>query len=456
MMQAPAVENGVSKARRFHAGPGSRPMPVLFDKKAIDKLSSAVYTEACANMRQMQLTEVAAVSKDGRNGSIPLPTVTIPEMSTRDIAKFKLAVHAAIEKLVTKMMGIIQENLDKFYAMIYPALVQIGDWLVSFGDKIQATLESFSTTMDRVQKIFDQLMAQFSSTSGTGEDQMIYDTFTLFDASGTGFISNQDLHDVSDMYGISALQGEKSDKLFERYDINGDGKLFKPEFTLFVRDPSIPSIMAVVLRTYSSKLSVISGNVGAARLRDEVAEAVVEYFTLVCAKNMTKVGWVSQTLTNGSLPMAFTADVLKQLAMQVDNPNKLTTQDPGEVVVAEMTRIDEDYTLEAFELMSDPDFWESEGFDPEDQPICVERVSHWIELATDSPDVMAALRHICSDDPTLRRDTPVELGSRGLVELGSRGSLHKMARITAERRKAQYLRLQRQQRAAAAVHSQHI
>merc|ERR1719221_1525166 len=158
MMQAPAVENGVSKAPRFHVGPGSRPMPVLFNKKAIDSLSSAVYTEACANMRQMQLAEVAAVSKVDHNSSrtvqapdVTAPDVTIPEVSTRDIAKFKIAVHAAIERLVSQMMGIVQENLDKFYTLIYPALVQIGKWLITFGDKIQAMLESFSTTMDRVQ-----------------------------------------------------------------------------------------------------------------------------------------------------------------------------------------------------------------------------------------------------------------------------------------------------------------
>merc|ERR1719507_1289835 len=96
--------------------------------------------------------------------------------------------------------------------------------------------------------------------------------------------------------------------------------------------------MAVVLRAYAKKLAAISGQVESARMRDEVAEAVSQYLTLVCAKNLTKVGWVSQMLANDSLPLAFTADVLVQMALDDDSPNKLTTADVGALVVENMAK----------------------------------------------------------------------------------------------------------------------
>jgi len=280
-----------------------------------------------------------------------------------------------IDETISQLMGVVNEKIDAFLAMIRPALEQIGKWLHSFGTKVQTTIEGFSSTLDKVQKIFDKLMKQVTTPSGI--EDMLRETFNLFDASQTGTISSADLKEVGEVYGITALVGEKATTLIKKYDEDMDGELNKGEYALFVEDADITGATGVVLRAYSKKLAQISGNVAAAKKRDEVAHAVVAYLELVCSKNMTKVGWVSEALTNGSLPTAFTADLLKNMAMDVDNPAKLMSVEPGPILMGEMLRIDHHHVGKAMELMSQPDFWESEGFDLKDQPKAVERVTKW-------------------------------------------------------------------------------
>merc|ERR1719424_1065541 len=161
--------------------------------------------------------------------------------------------------------------------------------------------------MDRVQKIFDQLMSKANPDAGSNAEQMQHETFNLFDTDSDGMISEQDLLNCADLYAINALKGSKASELIETYDADGSGSLdflggATNEFGLMVEDPSIVAIMATLLRAYAKRMSMIAGNVAAARMRDEVATSVVSYLQLVCSRNITKVGWVSQMLTNGTLP----------------------------------------------------------------------------------------------------------------------------------------------------------
>eukprot|EP00971_Amphidinium_carterae_P174107 3451211-Amphidinium_carterae.1 len=197
---------------------------------------------------------------------------------------------------------------------------------------------------------------------------MIHDTYTLFDPENEGYITAEGLQQVADLYALTVLAGNKSLELVEKYDQHGDGKLDLDEFTLMVQDDSVPNLMSAVLRTYAQKLAEVAGNVGSARMRDEVATTVVRYFGLVCAKNMTKVTWVSNRLTNGSLPLEFTADILAQLCLSADDPNKLTTADVGDIVITKMMELNSTATLAAFDLVSDPTFWVTEGLPANDQP----------------------------------------------------------------------------------------
>lgn len=294
---------------------------------------------------------------------------------------------------VETLMSGLRTQMHSFLDLIRPALVRIGQFLIQFGAQVQTGVEGFSTTIDRVQQLFNELMAEFTET-GLGKPQMMIDTFTLFDVTGTGTISVTDLQNASTIFGISSMQGQSAVDLHETYDTNEDGELDEAEFALLVDDERIPMSMSVVLREYARRLSQVAGNVAAARMRDEVALSVVNYFALVCAKNMTKVGWVSDRLTNGSVPLEFTAGILKQLVQNADDPNKLTVVDVGPVVIGEMVRLQPGYVAQALELMSDPEFWVSEGFDIEIQPDIVEVATRWVTEAQHAQHAAPSLRQL--------------------------------------------------------------
>lgn len=299
------------------------------------------------------------------------------------------AVMGALEQLPHFQNSL--QQLQVMFETIKPALMQVAVFVETFSDKVQTTVEAFGTTIDRVQKIFDQAMAQVSGISGEGADQMEHDTFNLFDIDGSGKIGLEDLHNVATLYAIYAVDGDHGRELIEHYDVDGDGEIDEEEFPNMVEDSSVTGIMAVVLREYAKRLSKVAGNVGAARMRSEVSQNVVSYFQLVCSKNLTKVGWVSDMLTNGSLPMNFTADVMAELALMKDDPNLLTIVDVGQIVVGMMMQLNSDYTLQALELMSDPEYWESEGYDVDDLPSAVEAVTDW---TTTGPDFVSSLEGV--------------------------------------------------------------
>jgi len=319
----------------------------------------------------MQTTEM---TKRGNSSAIPNFTdATATCEETLQTMRFE------INQTAHESMAKVSDALDKFFTFIKPTLLQIGGWLITFGTKVQTTIEGFSKTLDVVQKMMDQIMSKVAES--TGEEEMIYNTYTLFDVSQSGTVSATDLQSVGELYGITALKGNKAKELVAKYDADNDGELDATEYALFVADPDIPGAMAVVLRAFAKKLSQIAGNVAAARMRDEVASAVVDYFTLICAKNATKVSWVSETLTNRSLPMEFSATVLKNLAMDKDNPNKMTEADVGQLVVDEMVRLNDPYVEELLELLGTPEFFESEGFDLDSQSAVVEQVTEWVTEA---------------------------------------------------------------------------
>eukprot|EP00928_Gymnodinium_smaydae_P061454 TRINITY_DN45520_c1_g1_i1.p1 TRINITY_DN45520_c1_g1~~TRINITY_DN45520_c1_g1_i1.p1 ORF type:complete len:1050 (+),score=294.57 TRINITY_DN45520_c1_g1_i1:121-3270(+) len=295
-------------------------------------------------------------------------------------------VMKALQALPSFQNGL--KGMQGMMTSIKPALLQTGVWVETFADQVQATVENFGTTLDRAQKMFDQVMMKVSPSAGEGADVMLHETFNLFDVDGSGAVSEEDLLATADLYAINALKGEKAKELMAKYDENGDEDLSLEELALLVEDPSITAIMATVLRAYAKRLSMVAGNVAAARMRDEVARSVVKYFQLVCSKNITKVGWVSDMLTNGTLPIEFTADIMAELALLKDDPDILTTADVGEIVVGKMMNLDQEYTMKAFDLMSDPEHWEKEGFEAEDQPGAISTVTGWTQTG---PDVAKAL-----------------------------------------------------------------
>eukprot|EP00416_Gambierdiscus_australes_P032199 CAMPEP_0171085868 /NCGR_PEP_ID=MMETSP0766_2-20121228/19193_1 /TAXON_ID=439317 /ORGANISM="Gambierdiscus australes, Strain CAWD 149" /LENGTH=868 /DNA_ID=CAMNT_0011543463 /DNA_START=41 /DNA_END=2647 /DNA_ORIENTATION=- len=319
-------------------------------------------------------------------------------ITKHDLVEFKDKLMDTLHLYVRKLLDQVAVLMDKLMDVIKPALLKIGEWLESFGEKIQNALEEFGVTVDRVQKLFDQVMSKLSPSAGENEDEMLFNTYALIDTDNSGSVDADDLQSLVDLYGITAFRGSKAEELFDKYDADGQGGLDMDEYTLLVHDPSIPGIMATMLRTYATQQAELSGKVGAARMRDEVAHAVMQYMSLTCAKNMTKVGWIAQALTNNSLPVPFTADILREFALDVDNPNRLTRVDTAATAINEMARINATHVVETLKLMSNPDFWFKEGFDLEEQPRVVAHVVRWIILAPEGPAALRAGLGIPIDD----------------------------------------------------------
>eukprot|EP00401_Gymnodinium_catenatum_P002866 CAMPEP_0117556704 /NCGR_PEP_ID=MMETSP0784-20121206/51947_1 /TAXON_ID=39447 /ORGANISM="" /LENGTH=975 /DNA_ID=CAMNT_0005353989 /DNA_START=53 /DNA_END=2980 /DNA_ORIENTATION=+ len=374
----------------------------------------------------------------------------------------KKALHACIDDLATKLMGLVVEQLDKFYLTAKPALLQIGAWLITFGDKIQATITEFSGTLDKVQKIFDQVMAQISQESGS-EYLMQYNTYTLFDVDQDGTISAKDVSDVSELYGIDAYLGDKGQELHAKYDLNQDGQIDKSEYGGFVHDPSVPGAMATVLRTFSKLLVAISGNVGAARMRDEVAKAVVKYSTTAFATSSRIRAWVSNRLTNSSVPIAFTADVMINLARDKDNPNKYTNAQIGPLVINEMYIQKPEYVGETLELLSTAKFWASEGFDPNEQQGIVKTIVGWMTEITKKGSLLQHFERAKKMAPVLALASMAskeELASNASVSVDFEDLPHRAAALVglrsarhhAKRRARSVARLARTYRSKGAIH----
>lgn len=292
-------------------------------------------------------------------------------------------IHDKIKIQITHVVYTLEEELvDKLYEfwdIILPGLYQIQTWITTFGDSIQGILDSFTVTIDMVQKIFDQIMAQLSTSGGDNKLGMVWETYDLFDMDDDGFVTVSELLAVAEFYSISQIQGATASTLILKYDDNGDGQLCSGEFWNFVDDDQID--MSVLLRVYATKLSTIAGNIGSAYMRCEVSEQVVDYLKLVCAKNQTKVGWVSNALTNKSLPTAFTADVLVEFASQKFDENVYSNTDVSLTVITEMISLEPEYVMECFRMLQGADFWDQEGWDSYYQPTWVGYLVDWFERA---------------------------------------------------------------------------
>merc|ERR1719197_424570 len=176
------------------------------------------------------------------------------------------AIKGVLEAKVKKMIAKLTKDVDEFWADIKPALLQVGKWLHSMGKKMQGFIEQFSQTIDKAQKIFDQVMAKLSSPDPIKE-KMVFNTYNIFDVQHRQAVSADDIAQVSALFGITALAGNKGAELHKKYDFNHDGILDIDEYGIFVDDPSVPGVMAYVLRVFSKKLTQIGGQLKGAVMR---------------------------------------------------------------------------------------------------------------------------------------------------------------------------------------------
>jgi len=303
-------------------------------------------------------------------------TVAVPDVS---------ALRDAVTKEVAYAVEKLKIGLRKFFEVIKPGLLQAGKWLVSMGAKIQGFIEQFSQTIDKVQKIFDQVMAKVAEGPPPGSrDRLRYETYNIFDISkGSAGISAHDIQEVSNLYGITALNGNKGTEMLNKYDKDNNGLLDEDEYDHFVEDPDLPDVMAYVIRVFAKRLTSVAGVLQGARKRDEVAESLGDYLTLMAAKNLTKVSWISETLTNQSLPVELSLDVFKVLAQMENAPDKLVDFSAGLVIVKQMLKVNTPRVYRLLEKMADPDLWDSQGWDLADLPTAVHQVTVWVANASE-------------------------------------------------------------------------
>lgn len=285
-------------------------------------------------------------------------------------------VSGVVKTVTTKL----NTMMDFLWLKVKPVLLQIGVWLSTFGTTLTSGMETFSNSLDKVQKIFDQIMAQLNG-NGNGADEMLHTSFGLFDVSGTKYVTVQDLKDVSQLYSINALAGDKPEELIKKYDTDGDMQMSMAEMKLLVDDESIPNSMSTVLRAFAKKLSEVSGKLSRGTMRDQVALAVVNYFQLVCAQNQTKVTWVSDALGNGSLPLDFTSALFAQLCLQDGSVEALTKANIGKMVIGRMYELHPGACVKAYNNMVNTTYWTMNGFNLLDQPQCIKKVGGWITQA---------------------------------------------------------------------------
>merc|ERR1719215_1954472 len=84
-----------------------------------------------------------------------------------------------LSDLIPQIVEQVSNGLNDMMDMLEPPLLKIGEWVTSFGDKLQAKMEQFSTTIDLVQNMFDQIMTKVSGGGGNDE-YMELNTYTLF------------------------------------------------------------------------------------------------------------------------------------------------------------------------------------------------------------------------------------------------------------------------------------
>merc|ERR1719389_1273611 len=116
---------------------------------------------------------------------------SLEEADQQKLEQLKKPLKEAIESKVRAVVKKLSDGVDEFWKMMKPSLLQVGKWLHSMGKKMQGFIEQFSQTLDKAQKIFDQVMEKLSGPSDTMK-KLQFHTFAIFDASHKGAISADD------------------------------------------------------------------------------------------------------------------------------------------------------------------------------------------------------------------------------------------------------------------------
>jgi uncharacterized protein YoxC len=116
---------------------------------------------------------------------VPMVEIKVPDqskllsserLSKERLAALKKPMKEAIEAKVKAIVKKMTDTVEEFWKMMKPSLLQIGKWLHSMGKKMQGFIEQFSQTLDKAQKIFDQVMAKLAKPDPI-KQKMVFNTF---------------------------------------------------------------------------------------------------------------------------------------------------------------------------------------------------------------------------------------------------------------------------------------
>lgn len=352
----------------------------------IESVSTTISTSMPAQLGGIldKITSMANVSSENLGLLQGSPDAAAMNMTRRAI---EYAISRSVELgepelqvAIAKIMVTLNKELKQLKDFLMPPLEQAGLWLDQFAESVQDSMKTFSATLDKAQKIFDQVMGMYAKFKYSSVDNAVLESeaYNLFDVSNTGSITVQDLRNVSALYGIPALSGEKAQDLVAAYDTDMDGNISKAEFSSLVMDASLPRVLQTVLLAYSKKLGQFVTAASSSRVRAQVAEAVVDYLVLVSSKNQTKVTRVSEALVGGSLPAAFTADVLAKICEAADDPDYPSAAGVGPLVVGTMANISLQNTANIIMILSNVTDWEATGKNAKQAEHVATTVEGWL------------------------------------------------------------------------------
>merc|ERR1719387_2796347 len=121
-----------------------------------------------------------------------------------------------VDAIMDKLMKFVIKGIRELMAKLKPVLLLIGKFIIKFGAKIQQVIQQFSITLDRVQKIFDEVMSSLAKKGDTLEN-LFYNTWFTFNPYDKPQINATDIQHNGHLYSIPALQGSVAEDLVKKY-----------------------------------------------------------------------------------------------------------------------------------------------------------------------------------------------------------------------------------------------
>lgn len=289
-----------------------------------------------------QVDMVMAVVEEQAEASVPIISEFIVNGSLQLIEHFKPA-----REIVDRLKGKALRSITALGKSVKEVHETIGDFLVKFGVVTKGQAHK--------KEVFKQ-------------------TFVLYDTNGDGRISKNELREAGKVYEIKEL--EKKVFFEESFNQHAEDKkgLSLENFAKFLDDPNTPNATGRALGYYAKTLLDIGESLDVQTVRRKASEHVAHYLDAASSPNPDMCAMLSRWLVNGTVGVAFPADVLASLCLTGD-------ADAGKKYLRDAYAASPENATMITDMMSNTSFWSREGFDLNEEPVCVRKVTKWIKRA---------------------------------------------------------------------------